>query len=626
MMRSTMTSGHARQPAPWIFGADPSPLPYQGCDDGGMVRGPRSIQAVVLLFLAVGVIAGLGTAWLAWLATSFSRAAASPLTLALMCVAGWSLMFAGAITLSRQGGRTKGLALLAAGFAWFVSEWVNPASAPAIVFTLGLVFTSAWPALLAQALLDGGSRPAASPRVRRLVVAVAYTTNLGMLGILPTLAFDPVKSRCSLCPDNLLALASDPGLVAGATRLGFVVQAGWVLGALALIGWGLVRASVTERRRTAAVALPAAIALAAAGLEGVYSIERGLLSNDPVDTALWSVAAVALVAVGAGEAAGWLRRRQTRQRIAHLALELAAAPAAGELAPALGRELGDSTLEVLYPLDDGQLVDAAGVARATPADATRITTRVHRGGAPVAVLVHRADLASDAERIAGAVDAARLALENERLHAQSQARLLELRKSRSQIVSAADAERRRLERDLHDGSQQRLLAFAIDIAIARQRASGAGASNAVADSDVVALEGEVRAALEDLRELAHGIIPRALADDGLGAALEELAERSAIPIDLVAIPNGRLDRAVEAAAYIVVTRATGDPAVRRASIDVRLVGGRLIVDLGLDLRGEIAAATIVDLEDRCGAVDGTMELNGLPEGRTRVRAEIPCGS
>ena len=626
MVRATPSSGLARQRAPQIFGADPSPVPCEGCDDGGMVRGHRTVQIVSISVLATGVIVGLGTAWLAWLAPSFSRAASSLATTALMCAAGWSLMLAGAVTLWRRGGRMKGVALLAAGFGWFISEWVNPASAPAVIFTVGLLLANAWPALVAHAVLDESSGPTASSRARRLVVAVAYSTNLGVLGLLPTLAFDPVISRCSLCPDNLLALASNPGLVAGVTRLGFVFQAAWVLGALALIGWGLVHASVNERRRTAAVAVPAAIALVSAGLEGTYSIQRGLVSNDPVDTALWSVAASALVAVGAGEAAGWLRRRQTRQRMAHLALELAAAPAAGELAPALGRELGDSTLEVLYPLDDGQLVDAAGVARAVPDDATRITTRVRRSGAQIAVLVHRADLASDAERIAGAVDAARLALENERLHAQSQARLLELRKSRSQIVSAADAERRRLERDLHDGSQQRLLAFAIDIAIARQRASGAGASGAVADSDVVALEGEVRAALEDLRELAHGIIPRALADDGLGAALEELAERSAIPIDLVALPSGRLDRAVEAAAYIVVARATGDPAVRRASIDVRLVGGRLNVDLGLDLRGEIAASTIVDLEDRCGAVDGTMELSGLPDGRTRIRAEIPCGS
>ena len=238
------------------------------------------------------------------------------------------------------------------------------------------------------------------------------------------------------------------------------------------------------------------------------------------------------------------------------------------------------------------------------------------------MLVHRADLAYDAERMTGAVDAARLALENERLHAQSQARLVELRESRAQIVSAADAERRRLERDLHDGSQQRLLAFAIDLAIARQRA--AHASDATEDGEVAELESEVKAALEDLRELAHGIIPRSLADDGLGAALEELAERSTIPMDLVALPNGRLDRAVEAAAYILVARATGDAAVRRASIDASVDDGRLIVDMGLDTGGEIAGSTLVDLEDRCGAVDGIMEVGVLHDGRTRIRAEMPC--
>jgi len=588
-----------------------------------MVRGPRTIQIVVVCVLVAGVIVGLGSARLAGLAPSFSRAASSLATLALLCTAGWSLMLAGAGTVWRHGPRPRGVAFLAAGFCWFISEWVNPISAPASIFTLGLLLGNAWPAPLAHAVLDEG-RTTGSRRARRLVLAVAYITSLGLLGVLPTLAFDPVTSRCSLCPDNLLTLVSDPGVVATATRLGLALQAAWVSAALALIVWGLVRASAIELRRTAAVQVPAAIALAAAGLAGVYSIPRGLVSNDPVDTALWFVAALASVAIGAGEAAGWLRRRQTRQRVARLALELATAPAAGELAPALARELGDPTFEVLYPLDDGRLVDAAGIARVVPADISRRTTDVRRGGAPVALLVHRAEMAYDAERIADAVDAARLALDNERLHAQSQARLIELRESRTQIVSAADAERRRLERDLHDGSQQRLLAFAIDLAIARERASRASTMTEV--GEVAALESEVKAALEDLRELAHGIIPRSLADDGLGAALEELAERSTIPMDLVTLPSGRLDRAVEAAAYVLVARATGDAAVRRASIDASVDDGRLIVDLGLDVGGAIAGSTLMDLEDRCGAVDGIMDVGVLPDGRTRIRAEIPCVS
>jgi len=373
------------------------------------------------------------------------------------------------------------------------------------------------------------------------------------------------------------------------------------------------------------VRVPVVVALAAVGLDAAYSIPRGLHSNDPVDVVLWSVAALASLAFAGAEVAGWVRRRQTRQRVARLALELATAPAAGELAPALGRELADPTLEVLYPLDDGQLVDAAGIARVLPADATRSTTQVRRGGSAVAVLVHRASLADDRERMADAVDAARLALENERLHAQRQARLLELRTSRRQIVAAAEAERRRLERDLHDGSQQRLLAFAIDLALARRQASDG--THGVHDRELVAIESEVRVSLEELRELAHGIIPRALADDGLGPALQELAERSVVPIDLIALPRERLDRAVESAAYVIVARLTREPVVRRASIEAGIDDGSLIVELRLGVTGEVSRSTLVDLEDRCGAVDGTMAFRGPPDGQAaHLRLEIPCGS
>ena len=335
------------------------------------------------------------------------------------------------------------------------------------------------------------------------------------------------------------------------------------------------------------------------------------------------MSALALVGVAIGVAAGWQRRRETRQRVARLALDLAATPLAGELAAALGRMLDDPALEVLFPLEDGRIVDASGASRSIAATAARSVTHVHRSGAPIAVLVHRADLDLDTGRIADAVDAARLALENERLHALSGARLLELRQSRALVVAASAAERRRLERDLHDGSQQRLLALAIDLAVARQRASTRGEPD---DRSTETLETEVRAALGDLRELAHGIAPRALVEDGLGAALEELAERSVIPIDLVALPAGRLGPAAEAVAYLVAARATRDPAVRRASIEATDVHARLVVNLELDVTGEIAAAMLVDLEDQCGAVDGTMTRGVSAEGRTWLRAEVPCAS
>jgi signal transduction histidine kinase len=587
-----------------------------------MVRGPRAADVLTLGMLAVGVLVGLGTVLLAWQAPSFSRVGATLTESAIACAAGWSLMLAGAVT-SLRDSRRAGALLSAAGLAWFLSDWANPASAPALVFTLGLLLGSAWPALLIHAVL--GASPLADLRnAGRVVVAAAYLTNGVVLGLVPTVAFDPVGSRCLRCPDNLLAFGNDPILVVASTRIGFGLEAAWVVGAVAVIVARLARTSGAERRRTAPVSVSAAIALSATAAGALYSIARGRLSNDPVDIALWSVAALALIGLAAGVGASWWRRRTTRQRVARLALDLAATPPAGELAPALGRMLGDPALEVLFPLDDGRLVDASGISRSVPVTADRASTQVHRAGAPVAVLIHRADLAHDAARMADAVDAARLALENERLHAQSQARVVELRRSRAQIVAAAEAERRRLEHDLHDGSQQRLLAFAIDLAIARERTSGANSE--ADDLESKALEADVRAALGDLRELAHGILPRALAEDGIGAALEELVERSTIPIELLDVPSGRLDGAAEAAAYVVVARATRDAAVRRASVHASRIEGQLIVELSLDLTGDLGEPMLVDLEDRCGAIDGILSRVILPNGRTQLRAEIPCVS
>jgi signal transduction histidine kinase len=235
------------------------------------------------------------------------------------------------------------------------------------------------------------------------------------------------------------------------------------------------------------------------------------------------------------------------------------------------------------------------------------------------------ELAADTGRIGEAVAAARLALENERLHAQGRWRLRELRDSRAQIVAASDAERRRLEQDLHDGSQQRILALAIDMATARQRATHDG-SETPSTADGAALEQEVRAALAELRELAHGIFPRSLADDGLAAAIEDLAETASIPIELVALPVERFDPGIEAAAYLVIARAIGQHEVRRASVEVRTADGRLLVEVRLDAPDGLDPAMLVELEDRCGALDGTVTYGTDPDGRLGLRAEIPCVS
>ena len=241
--------------------------------------------------------------------------------------------------------------------------------------------------------------------------------------------------------------------------------------------------------------------------------------------------------------------------------------------------------------------------------------RAGRDGRRIAVVSHTAAL-PDLEREIGA--AVRLALENERLQAEALAQLDQLQASRVRIVETGDAERRRLERDLHDGAQQRLLALSYDIRLAR--------TNAQADGDrptmslLTEATGQAQAALGELRELAHGIYPAILAEAGLAAALATLADAAPLPVEILARADGRYPAAVETAAYLLVAEALDDAAGRGAShaaVSVVQDGGGLVVMVDDD--GSDRTAAMVQLADRVGALDGRLAIEP-----TRLRAELPC--
>jgi signal transduction histidine kinase len=235
------------------------------------------------------------------------------------------------------------------------------------------------------------------------------------------------------------------------------------------------------------------------------------------------------------------------------------------------------------------------------------------------VLAHAPGLLEDEQLVDEVTAAARLALENERLRAEVRARLAELSASRARIVAAADAERKRLERDLHDGSQQRLVALALSLRLLRSRLP--------ADPDVAALLDEAEAELErgisELRNLAHGIFPAVLGDAGLAVAVRALAEEGDVPIRIASLPERRFAPAVETAAYTVVAEAArtaaGSVAVRGSQRD-----GVLVIEV--ETSGDLQATTAVALEDRLGALDGYLGLRHDQGGRLTIRAEIPCES
>jgi signal transduction histidine kinase len=226
--------------------------------------------------------------------------------------------------------------------------------------------------------------------------------------------------------------------------------------------------------------------------------------------------------------------------------------------------------------------------------------------------VHRPGLLQDPALAAEVADAARLALEHERLNAIRRNQLESLRASRARIVATADAERRMLERDLHDGAQQRLATVAVGIRLARRQvASG----DERLDAELGAAEGGLREALGELRELAHGLIPSVLAHEGLAPALEALADR-APRLVVRELPAERFGPSVESAAYFVVAESLRRSGEGDVTVSGRRDHGRLLIELEAD-GGRVGSIT--DLEDRVGAVGGT-----LTRTAHHLSVELPC--
>jgi signal transduction histidine kinase len=297
-------------------------------------------------------------------------------------------------------------------------------------------------------------------------------------------------------------------------------------------------------------------------------------------------------------------------------LDLVQAPPPGGLRDSLVRIVGDPTLALAYPAgESGGLVDALGRPVELPAGHEQ--TVLVRDGEPVAVLAHAPGLLDDGELLDELTATARLALENERLQAEVRARLEELRRSRARIVEAGDAHRKRLERDLHDGAQQRLVTLSLSIRLLRSRLSSNGDGGALERLDEA--EAELREAIAELRELAHGIFPAVLADDGFAAAVTALSEESHVPVRVGALPEGRFGQAAETAAYTVVAEAAR-AATEAVSVAAEERAGRLVVEVETTANG----LDVVALEDRVQALAGELDVRLDAGGRITIRAELPC--
>jgi signal transduction histidine kinase len=529
-------------------------------------------------------------------------------------IAGYALLAVGLIALMRPREAKLGAIVVAASFAWFLLEWNNPGAGSAFVFSVGLVLYVAAPPLVAHAVLayPGGRLLS---RLDRIGLALAYAGAVGILGVLPALVFDPVAQGCAQCARNLLLVRGDASLYESLNRVGFLLGVAWSLLLIALVVARLARSTPARRRLAAPVALAGSVYLGLVAADFAHRAVRGFLNNDSLDRRLWLGEAAALSALALAVAWEWLRVRRTRSQLAGLVLELTESPSPGGLRDLLATTLGDATLELAYPLAGDRLVDARGQAVQLDGEITSLV----RAGREVARLSHRPGLLDDPTIADEVAAAARLALENERLRAETRAQLDDLRASRSRIVETGDAERRRLERDLHDGAQQRLVSLSLALRLARAQLGSEPDPDLLARIDEA--EAELRTAHKELRELAHGIFPAVLAEEGLAAAVEALAEGAPIPLEIIALPEERFDPPAEAAAYFVVSETVRESAASALKVRAVQHDGRLVIEV----ESEGPPEQIVDLEDRVGALDGTLEVVREPSGQVTMRAEIPFG-
>ena len=305
-------------------------------------------------------------------------------------------------------------------------------------------------------------------------------------------------------------------------------------------------------------------------------------------------------------------------------------PAGAPVRETLAQSLGDRTLSIAYWLPDREtFVDERGHPVPLPEQGSdRAWTAVDYDGRRVAAIIHDASLEATPELVQAAAAAASLALDNERLKADLRARVEELRASRVRIVEASNTARRRIERDLHDGAQQQLVAMAVELRLLRSRAGSDPALTELIDS----IDSKLSAALDELRELARGIHPGILTDRGLAPALEVLASRAPLPIACEIDLPSRAPASVEAVAYFVMAEALTNvlkyAEADEATIRARYENDGLIVEIqddGVGGADERRGSGLQGLRDRVGALDGTVTVVSPPGGGTLVRARIPRG-
>jgi signal transduction histidine kinase len=513
------------------------------------------MRALRLALLPLGIAFGVAVEW------AFYDADLGPALTAADFAVGCALIASGAVAWERRRESRVGALMTLAGFAWFAGNL----GGAALYFHRG-------PLVHLHLSYPSGRIPT---RLAGAVVIAAYVDAV----------IEPLASN------DWVTLALSVAVALTACRV-FLGTSG-------------------PARKAGGPALAAALAFAAVltlgALEGLGYL--GVSSR----TVLW-IYDIVIASIAVALLVDLLRGKWTEAVVTGLVVDLGAKQETGTLPATLQRALGDPSLVVGYRLPDSdELVDEAGRPVVLPAAGTgRTATPIGDRGELIAVLIHDEALLADRNLVESVAAAARMALTNARLQAYSRARATELEASRRRIVEAADAQRRRLERELREGPERRLTRIAALVA-----GADPGFESSLADARV------------ELQELSRGIHPAVLTERGLAAALTELAARSPVPVDVTA-PATRPAAAVEAAAYFVCSEALANVAkhadASRATLIVRTEDDLLSIEIADDGVGGAntrAGSGLRGLADRVEALGGRVSVESRWGSGTQIVAELP---
>lgn len=556
----------------------------------------------------------------------------APLWSRLLHVAvGWSFLIGGIGAWRMRPEKRTGSLLLACAAAWWLALLIG--TRVPLIWTLSSALQALVVPLLYYLVL---AFPEERLKSRWAMVIVGFWGLIIVQSVGFAAAYDPAAFGCADCQQglNLLLIESRPELIIARDE----VLRWTVFVELLFVGTlvsRLAKASPPRRRVLLPLYVPAATwSLSFFAFQMTQLIALVRIYEPPTIAYQVSLLGFAgsLLAVPLLFLVGLARLRGRRARVSDLVLELEDLPTPERLQDALRRTLGDPSLTVgIWVSDIRAYLGADGLPLSEPIDGSqRVATFLGRHGEPLAMIVHDEALLQDPGLVSAVSAATKLAVENERLHQELLDQLVEVHTSRARIVEAADAERKRIERNLHDGAQQRLVALSVALRMADAWLEEPNSSGT--KPSLEHLGQELDQALEELRELARGMYPAILTDQGLRGALRALADRSRLPVALDVNLDTRLPEKVEATAYFIASEALANAAKHSQAgvvhVNARQSGSELVLEIIDDGVGGAEATPgsgLAGLVDRVNALDGDIRITSPAGQGTTVVVRIPCG-